>query len=309
VSGPAWDGYLADPFVLRLPDGGYAAYGSGPPAASQPSDDRVFQALWSPDLRTWHERGRVLHRLPPEEGDEYWAPEVAVVGGAYWMYYSVGRGIDGHGVRVARADAPFGPFTDTGVRLTPGERFAIDAHPFRDDDGRWYLFYARDVLDHPRPGTHLAVVPLARPDAVAGPPVEVLAPFADWQLYERDRAMYGRRFDWYTLEGPFVVRRLGRYWLTFSGGAWTGPGYAVSWAVADHPLGPWTPAPDGDAPLLRTGDGLVGPGHDSVVVGPDGADIIAFHSWDAGRTRRQMRLRRFEVTASGPLIGSPLARA
>jgi GH43 family beta-xylosidase len=306
VTGPVWDGYLADPFVLRLPDGGYAAYGSGPPADAAPRSARAFQALWSPDLRTFHDRGYVLDRLPASAGDEYWAPEVAFFGGAYWMYFSVGHGIAGHAIRVARADDPFGPFADTGVLLTPGERFAIDAHPFRDDDGQWYLYYARDVLDHARPGTHLAVVPLAGPDAVGSEPVEVLAPFADWQIYARDRPMYGRRLDWHTLEGPFVVRRHGRYWMTYSGGAWTGPGYAVSWAVADHPLGPWTPAPAGVPPLLCTGSDLVGPGHNSVVVAPDGADAIAFHAWDATRTRRQMRVRSFEVTRDGPVVGDGL---
>lgn len=306
MTGPAWGGYLADPFVLRLADGGYAVYGSGPPAGAEPPGDRVFRALWSPDLRTWEDRGHVLDRLPPTAGDEYWAPEVAVVDGEYWLYYSVGHGIDRHTVRVARADAPFGPFVDVGAVLTPGERFAIDAHPFRDVDGRWYLFYARDVLDHPRPGTHLAVVPLERPDAAGGVPVPVLGAFADWQVYERGRSMYGGRYDWHTLEGPFVVRRLGRYWLTYSGGAWTGPGYAVSWAVADHPLGPWTPAPDGAPPLLCTGGDLVGPGHDSIVVAPDGTDVIAFHSWDPGRTRRQPRLHAVEVTPDGPVVGPPL---
>ena len=37
VTGPAYDGYFADPFVLRLPDGGYAAYGTGRPPP--PSED------------------------------------------------------------------------------------------------------------------------------------------------------------------------------------------------------------------------------------------------------------------------------
>lgn len=306
MTGPAWPGYLADPFVLRVADG-YVAYGSGPPAGHGPEGPRVFRALWSPDLRSWEDRGHVLERLPAAAGDEYWAPEVAVIDGSCWMYYSVGHGIAGHAVRVARADGPLGPFVDTGAVLTPGERFAIDAHPFRDDDGRLYLYLARDVLDHPRPGTHLAVVPMDGPRAPAGAPVPVLAPFADGQLYERGRSMYGARYDWHTLEGPFVVRRRGRYWMTYSGGAWTGPGYAVSWAVADHPLGPWTPAGADEPPLLATGDGLVGPGHNSVVVAPDGRDAIAFHSWDAAGTRRQLRVHRFDVGERGPAVGGPVA--
>lgn len=105
----------------------------------------------------------MLNRLPETGGDEYWAPEVAYRRGAWWMYYSVGHGINGHHLRVAHATDPTGPFTDTGHNLTPTEAFAIDAHPFRDDDGRWYLYFARDVLDDPRPGTHLAVARLLTP--------------------------------------------------------------------------------------------------------------------------------------------------
>lgn len=304
---PAYDRYFADPFVRAVP-GGYAAYGTTPAESRRTGQDRVFESLWSPDLRSWEPRGPVLRRPGPGLGDEFWAPEVAHAGGAWWMYYSVGHGIDGHHLRVARSDAPFGPFDDLGVSLVPGERFAIDAHPFRDRDGRWYLFFARDVLDGDRPGTHLAVAPLASMTALAADPVEVLAPNADWQLYERDRSMYGRVFDWHTLEGPAVVRRLGRYWLTYSGGAWTGPGYAVAWAVADHPLGPWQHAPAGTAPLLASLTGrLIGPGHNSLVTGPDGRDAIAFHAWDAAGRARQLHVHDLTWSVHGPSVGPPLA--
>lgn len=283
--GPVWDGYFADPFVLRLADGGYVAYGTHPGS----DGDRVFEALVSPDLEHWESAGAVLERLPARFGEDYWAPEVAEADGAYWMYYSVGRGIEGHHIRVARADAPTGPFTDLGVDLTPDEVFAIDAHPFVDADGRRYLFFARDVLDHERPGTHLAVAPLDEGmTSLGGPVVPALAPNADWQLYERDRDIHGRLFDWHTLEGPAVVARGGGYWLTYSGGAWTGPGYAVGVAVAPHPLGPWSHV---DQPaLLRSGGDLRGPGHNSLTAAPDGADIIAFHSWNAEETERQLHL-------------------
>ncbi|MFP3466705.1 glycoside hydrolase family 43 protein [Leifsonia sp. SIMBA_070] len=283
--GPVWDGYFADPFLLRLSGGGYAAYGTHPGS----DGDRVFEALVSPDLARWESAGPVLERLADRFGDDYWAPEVAEADGSFWMYYSVGRGIEGHHIRVARSDSPTGPFRDLDVDLTPDELFAIDAHPFRDADGRWYLFFARDVLDHERPGTHLAVAPLdAGMTSLTASAVPVLSPNADWQLYERDRLIHGRRFDWHTLEGPAVVRRDERYWLTYSGGAWTGPGYAVGVAVAPHPLGPWSHVDQ--PPLLRSGGDLRGPGHNSLTVAPDGSDIIAFHSWNQEETARQLHL-------------------
>lgn len=288
---PIHDSYFADPLVLRLDDGTYVAYGTVPPANQTQPSERVFEAMVSTDLRAWTPQGPVLNRLSEEMGDEYWAPEVAYRDGTYWMYYSVGKGITGHHIRVARSDSPLGPFVDLGLNLTPDESFAIDAHPFQDDDGQMYLFFARDVLDAERPGTHLAVAPMASPTQLAGPAIAVLAPNADWQIYERDRDMYGRRYDWHTLEGASVLYREGRYWMTYSGGAWTGPGYATSWAVADHPLGPWEHAPQDAPPLLRTGDsGLRGPGHNSFTTAPDGTDIIAFHAWDDADTARRMHI-------------------
>jgi GH43 family beta-xylosidase len=295
---PAWPGYFADPFVVRLDDAGYAAYGTHP----APSDgERIFDVLLSPDLHAWSSAGTALERLDSTFGDQYWAPEVCHRDGAWWMYYSVGHDIAGHHIRVARAEEPSGPFIDLGVNLTPGETFAIDAHPFQDDDGRWYLFFARDVLEADRPGTHLAVGRLDSPTQLTE--VEpALLPIADWQLYERARSMYGAVYDWHTLEGPSVVKRQGRYWMTYSGGAWTGPGYAVSWASARHPMGPWQPAPIDSPPLLATSDHLIGPGHNSLVVAPDGSDVIAFHAWNAAGTQRQLHLAPIHFDPDGPVV-------
>jgi GH43 family beta-xylosidase len=295
---PTRPDYFADPFVVRTPDGGYAAYGTQPETGTT---DRVFEVLLSDDLCSWRPAGHALQRLAPDMGDQYWAPEVCWRDGAWWMYYSVGHGIDRHHLRVARASDATGPFVDVGVNLEHGESFAIDPHPFQDEDGQWYLYYARDVLDADRPGTHLAVGRLDHPTTLTDVRA-ALAPNADWQIYQRDRQMYGRIQDWHTLEGPSVVHRDGRYWMTFSGGAWTGPGYAVSWATAAHPLGPWTHAPAGSPPILHTGPNLIGPGHNSLVVAPDGTDRIAFHAWDANGGRRQMHLAPIVFAETGPVV-------
>lgn len=302
MSAPVYSEYFADPFVLHVSEGDYVAYGTGRPPAT---GDAVFEAITSADLTHWASHGPVLPRLPAALGDEYWAPEVVESEGSWWLYYSVGKGIVGHHLRVARAEHPLGPFVDQGVNLTPDESFAIDAHPFRDLDGTWYLFFARDVLDHPRPGTHLAVVRLSAMDAPAGPPVAVLEPDADWQIFERGRSIYNSTFDWHTLEGPTVIHRAGRYWMTYSGGAWTGDGYAVSWAVADSIAGPWSHAPQHTPPLLSTNDGLIGPGHNSLAVTPRGDDVIVFHSWDADHDARKMHVLRISFRPEGPCVGGP----
>ncbi len=298
---PVHDGYFADPFVMHAPASGsrYVAIGTG-----SVQGDRAFEVLRSDDLVHWRSVGGALER-PQGCGSDYWAPEVAEQDGRWWMYYSCGEGDVGHSLRVAVADSPVGPYVDTGVDLTPGERFAIDPHPFQDDDGSWYLFFARDVLEGDRVGTMLAVAPLDGMTRLAEPARTVLTPSGDWQLFLRDREMYGRRWDWHTLEGPFVRRHGGRYWCFYSAGSWLEPTYGVGVAVADSPLGPWTAAAGGQ-PIMGTVPGkVVGPGHNSVVTAPDGTDVIVYHAWDVGQTARRMCIDPLVWGEDGPRVDGP----
>lgn len=297
---PVYPGPFADPFVLRH-DGWYYAYGTNEAVEA----DRAFEVLRSRDLVSWTSLGRVLAGIERTPRD-YWAPEVAFEGGEFFLYYSVGVEDTGHRLRVVRAHRPDGPFVETGHILTPHERFAIDASPFRDDDGSWYLFYARDRLEGERVGTSIAVDRLVDMDRLAGDPVPVLSATADWQLFQAQRPIYGQVYDWFTLEGPFVVKRLGRYWCFYSGGAWTGAGYGVSYAVADSPLGPWTEAAGEGPAVMRTRPGIAeGPGHNSVVTAPDGDDYLVYHAWDAAHTARRMCIDRLRWTADGPTTDGP----
>ena len=303
-SNPVYPGYFADPFVLQH-GGCYYAYGTGSGSRTGP----VFQILRSDDLVHWEAVGHAL--AGPVDGlatCDHWAPEVIEHDDRFFLYFSAGVEDRNHRIRVALADHPEGPFTLMGGVLTPDEPFAIDAHPFRDDDGQWYLYFARDVLDGTRVGTSIAVDRLVEMDRLAGEPMPVLAASADWQIFRMQREMYGAVYDWHTLEGPFVVKRLGRYWCLYSGGAWTNATYGVSYGVADAPLGPFhEPAVDGPA-LLRSRPGeLEGPGHNSVIRGPDGEDYLVYHAWDPAHTARRMCIDRLEWTADGPRTGGPTA--
>jgi beta-xylosidase len=291
-----------DPFVLAV-DGGYLAYATDLRRTGRP---RVIPILRSTDLVTWTPGGDALERLDDPAALDYWAPEVVEEAGRYYMYFTAGTDDRGHRIRVATADRPEGPFRDTGRVLTGDEPFSIDAHPFRDDDGTWYLYYARDFLDGERVGTALVVDRMVDMRTLAGEPRTVLRASADWQLFLRDRPMYGGIHDWYTLEGPFVVKRDGRYWCFYSGGSWKTAGYGVSWAVADGPLGPFVEAPSDGPALLRGIPGKVlGPGHNCVIRGPDGGDRLVYHAWDQDRTARRMCLDRLWWTADGPVTDAP----
>lgn len=299
---PVYDQYFADPFVL-LHAGQYYAYGTGP----EGPDKMQFPVLTSTNLAQWEFVGWALVPLP--EANQYWAPEVAFSDGVFYMYYSA-DGVAGqdHQLRVATSAAPTGPFVDTGRVLAPNTPFSIDAHPFRDADGTWYLFYARDFLtldgDH-RIGTGIVVDRMHDMMTLAGKPRVVVRPHSDWQLFEPQREIYGGIFDWYTIEGPSLQIHDDRYYCFYSGGAWYSDNYGISYVVAEHPLGPYCrPAEDG--PLLKSvPEKVIGPGHNSLVVGPDGCEYIVYHAWPADISARLMRIDRLTWQGETPVIKGP----
>ena len=189
--------------------------------------------------------------------------------------------------------------------------FAIDASPFQDDDGQWYLFYARDFLDASngaRVGTGVVVDRLIDMTRLAGEERLLFASRHDWQRFLSDRIMYGGVYDWHTIEGPCVRKRDGRYYCLFSAGRWENDTYGVDFAVADHVLGPYScDSLESGARVLKTLPGhVLGPGHNSVTRGPDGrSDYIVYHAWDPKLTARRMFIDPLKWTNEGPRCPGP----
>lgn len=308
---PVWSNYFADPFVLRH-NRRYYAYGTG--ASPVEMDGRAFPVLQSDDLVHWEYRGGAVN--PIAGATAYWAPEVAEQNGSFYLYYSAafGNSDESHGLRVAVADSPTGPFSDLERLLLPDAGFTIDPHPFRDPKtGQWYLFFATDYTADEPHGTGLAVIPMnADMTSVVGPPKTVIRASQDWQIYERDRNYKGQTWrKWHTIEGPFVLYHDNRYWCLYSGGRWSSDNYGVGVAVADHPLGPWRDesAAHGPVVLKGTPDETIGPGHNSVTLAPDDATLVlVYHAWDPNRTMRRMCIDPLRWTAHGPACIGPSVR-
>lgn len=313
---PVHSAYFADPFVWRS-GRDYFAVGTGPreaagavePPASRPT---IFPLLRSADLVHWRELGCALVRPRGVAGDTYWAPEVAHAEGRWFLYYSVGIADREHQLRVAVSDAPDGPYLDAGGLTDVADvPFAIDPHPFQDADGAWYLFHARDFLEADaahRAGTALVAHRLETMTRLAPEGRTVLRARWDWQRFAAGRSMYGGTWDWHTLEGPCVVRERGRYFCLYSGGRWETDTYGVDWAVADDVLGPYSEPGAGAGPrVLRTVPGQVlGPGHCSVVLGPDDATrVIVYHAWDPALRTRTMRIDPLVFGPEGPRSSGP----
>jgi beta-xylosidase len=302
---PVYHDYLADPFCFRHGDW-YYAVGTGRAECYSPKfTGPVVPMAKSRDLQHWEPVGRVLE-LPAEPFTCFWAPEIAEHASQFYMYYHPCLPGKGYHIRVAVADQPDGPYRDSGRALTDNA-FSIDSHPFRDDDGQWWLFYATDFLDFDDKtfrGTALVVDKLKSMTELAGHPQVVMRAHWPWQRYEAQQKSHGVVADWYTLEGPTVRKRNGRYYCFYSGGNYQNESYGVDWLEADRIGGPWREVGCERGPqLMRSIPGkVIGPGHHSLVTAPDGTDYAVYHAWNEARTDRLMCVDRLDWTDGRPTI-------
>jgi hypothetical protein len=87
--------------------------------------------------------------------------------------------------------------------------------------------------------------------------------------------------DWegHLIEGPFVARQNGRYWLFYAGNDFAASFYGIGVAVADHVLGPYVKQGE---PLLKSTREWTAPGHASVAPGLSGEPQLFFHAFHPG---------------------------
>ena len=101
------------------------------------------------------------------------------------------------------------------------------------------------------------------------------------ELIGEDKLVLANDLDWegHLIEGPWVTRQQGRYWIFYAGNDFGTPAYGIGVAVADHPLGPYVKQPE---PLLKTTRSWWAPGHASVAPGLDGDPQLFIHAFFPG---------------------------
>jgi GH43 family beta-xylosidase len=295
-SNPFWPHNFPDPFLLKV-RGRYFAYATE--AEENPaSGSSVFPILTSTDMVSWHEVGKAMPALSMPYY-RYWAPEVTEYNGQFFLYYAVHTEEFVSSIRVAVAERPQGPFIDSGHDLTSFQTpWAIDPHVFRDQDGQWYLYMTIEYLDSAQGfvGSGNAVDRLLNPFTLQGNLTRVTPPSQAWQLFEAQRQLKGG-IDWYTVEGPTVIKHRGRYYEMFSGGCYYRDNYAVSYATSDTPMGnagmhdiswqDWQGTTEQAVLIQGDRKHFISPGHNSLVLGPNNAEqYIAYHA-----IQQDMRVR------------------
>jgi xylan 1,4-beta-xylosidase len=256
---PVLPGDYPDPSVIRVGNEYWAT-------ATTSEWAPLFPILKSCDLVHWEHVGNVFEKRPAWSVGNYWAPEIAEHQGTYFIYY-VGRKKGGPlSLAVATALHPTGPWTDHGP-LIGQEAGSIDAVPVGDENGNRYLIWKEDGNSRNRP-TPLWIQKLSSDGTkLVGEMKEIMRNDAIW---ERN-----------LIEGPFVVRRKGWYYLFYSGNGCCGRGcnYALGVARAKDLFGPWEKHQQN--PILAGNTEWVCPGHGSIVTDAAGRDYLLYHAYHA----------------------------
>ncbi|MBQ5899202.1 MAG: family 43 glycosylhydrolase, partial [Alistipes sp.] len=150
----------------------------------------------------------------------------------------------------AESDSPCGPFVQRQKRPYLPDEKGIDSSFFIDDDGTPYIFWVRF--------THGNVIWVAE---MSRDLHEVKLDTAR-RLIDVEESTWEHRMG-RVAEGPAVIKYSGKYYLTFSCNDYQSKDYAVGFAVADNPMGPYVRYAAN--PILHRHQGYVGTGHHTLL--------------------------------------------
>lgn len=307
---PVIDADFPDPTVIRAPDRYYYGYATQTQRAGKWIN---IQLARSSDLVHWQYLGDALPTKPQWAAttQDFWAPDVLRDGARYYLYFSAkpDTSDERHGLclGIATAKSPIGPFVDMGHPLKCGTGF-INIDP--------------KALDDPTTGKRLLYW------GSGFEPIKV-------QELGQDRMSFARGSSpkdlvWPSpnrsafpvlVEGSWLIRRHGYFYLFYSGDNCCGPkaNYAVMVARSRNATGPFETLEQATGKphsiVLEKRGYWLAPGHNSVVTDSAGHDWIVYHAVDARRprekatdelnTRRVMLIDRINWVHDWPVIDGP----
>ena len=311
----------------------YYMYGTGGGAKNG------FAAYSSMDLVNWKSEGQVYIGNKPDAWgiDAFWAPEVYPVKGKYYMFYSAQwrqnptNELENYKIGIAVSDKPTGPFKDISDKplFDPGYPI-IDANVFFDTNGRIYMYYSRCCYKHPV-DSEIATEAKEKgwfnkieeswvygvelkPDfsGIIGKPVLVLRPpetQKDIQAEWESRSVTSREVNRRWTEGSYTFKKDGIYYMMYSANYFAGENYAVGYATANNPLGPYKKALNNPVLQKNTmkGGNVTGTGHNSIAYSPDGKQMFCVYHGRTTATGKErlvfidkMEVKNGTITVAGP---------
>jgi beta-xylosidase len=266
---PVLPGWYADP-EAHVFENAYWIY----PTYSAPYDEQTFMDVFSStDLVTWQKHPHALDiRNIPWARRALWAPSVVEKDGWYYLFFGandIQNDREVGGIGIARARHPDGPFVDYLGKPLIGQFHngaqPIDPYVFKDYDGTYYITYG---------GWRHCNIARLNADFTG------FVPFADGSTF-KEITPQGY------VEGSFMLLKDGKYYFMWSEGGWTGPNYAVAYAIGASPLGPFERI---GRILQQDSTVATGAGHHSVLQSPSGNWYIVYHRRPLGDTDRNHRV-------------------
>lgn len=257
--------FFADPTVY-VENGKYYLTGTG---GSGNAASAGFAVLESTDLENWTVPAGVqgeTHMILSKGGRAFgthgfWAPQLFKENGTYYLTYTANEQ-----TVLTQSNMLLGPYTQAEIKPIDGTEKNIDSYIFKDDDGKHYLYHVR--FDN---GNYLWV---AEFDLEKGgiKPETLTKCFDQTEPWEATPAYESAPI----MEGPTVIKLKDKYYLFYSANHFMNIDYAVGYAVADSPYGPWIK--QRDSPIIhRTIVGEHGSGHGDLFEGLDGHLYYVYH--------------------------------
>lgn len=266
---PVFEGWYADPEGIIYGD----TYWIFPTWSDVYENQTFFDCFSSKDLVNWTKHSNILNTAEVKWAKKaMWAPAVISKDNKYYLFFGANDVHPGEigGIGVAVSDRPEGPYKDLLGKPLINENVngaqPIDQFVFRDDDGTHYMYYGG--------WGHCNMVKLN--DDFTG-----LVPFEDDETYKEVTP------EGY-VEGPFMLKKNGKYYFMWSEGGWGGPDYSVAYAISDSPFGPFKRI---GKILEQDSSVATSAGHHSIIHVPGSEDYyIVYHRRPLGDNARDHRV-------------------
>jgi beta-xylosidase len=245
---PVLPGYNADPQIAVFNHTFYI----------YPSTDGIanwaatsFKVWSSTDMIHWTDHGVILNLANVSWCHQHaWSPSIAKKGSTYYFYFTACSEIG-----VATSSSPTGPFTDAlGKPLVSTKQYgvtSIDPAVFIDSNGQPYLIFGNG-------GCRLGKLN-ANMTSFSGTPASITPRGAAYR------------------EAPYMFKRNGVYYLTWSQNDTRQATYQVSYAKSTSITGPFVAASGNPILSENTGLGILGTGSASIWGSSTGQYYIAYH--------------------------------
>lgn len=263
-------------------------------AGTQGGSPQGFSILTSSDLKNW-ETSSVRPNLMEGAGvygdKGFWAPQFFYDNGKWHILYTANEQ-----VASASASGILGPFSGPSVPVD-GSEHNIDPFLFRDDDGKMYLYHVRF-----NNGNFLWVgeYDIDKGEIIPGTIQQVFSNDQPWENTDAYPCVP-------IMEGPTVIKLNGTYYLFYSANHFMSPDYAVGYATAPTPVGPWTK--NASNPIIhRSIVGEKGAGHGDVFTDNDGKMRYVYHVHNSDSVVSPRRTRIIDlILTPTPETGIPFS--